>query len=84
MVYYFYILYSRELDKYYIGHTSCRLEERLRRHNTNHKGFTGRVNDWLVHYCETNQSKTEAVERELQVKSWKSRTKLVQLIERTG
>ncbi|AGA76811.1 GIY-YIG nuclease family protein [Echinicola vietnamensis] len=80
MVYYFYILYSRELDKYYIGHTSCRLEERLRRHNTNHSGFTGRANDWAISYHEIYLSKSAVKERESQVKSWKSRKKLLELI----
>ncbi len=50
-MYYFYILYSEQLDKYYIGHTA-ELEERSRRHNSNHKGWTGKVNDWEIDYSE--------------------------------
>ncbi|MFN9116147.1 MAG: GIY-YIG nuclease family protein, partial [Bacteroidota bacterium] len=38
MTYYTYILYSVQRDRYYIGSTGDHLEERLRRHNTNHKG----------------------------------------------
>jgi len=49
--YYFYIIYSQQLDKYYVGHTS-NLDERLKKHNTNHKGFTGKANDWAVVYTE--------------------------------
>ncbi|HNQ67231.1 MAG TPA: GIY-YIG nuclease family protein [Bacteroidales bacterium] len=41
-----YILYSKKLDRYYIGYTGDFLEERLRRHNCEHKGFTGSANDW--------------------------------------
>ncbi|WP_333908728.1 GIY-YIG nuclease family protein [Marinigracilibium pacificum] len=41
MKYHSYILYSRILDKYYVGHTGDLLTERLRKHNSNHKGFTG-------------------------------------------
>ncbi|MCB9019399.1 MAG: GIY-YIG nuclease family protein [Chitinophagales bacterium] len=36
----FYILYSKDLDRYYIGHTCDQIEERLRKHLSNHKGFT--------------------------------------------
>jgi len=49
--YYFYILHSKILDKFYIGYTS-NLEERLYKHNSNHKGFTGKVNDWEIVYKE--------------------------------
>ncbi|MFO8234299.1 MAG: GIY-YIG nuclease family protein [Bacteroidales bacterium] len=69
-MYYFYILYSTELDKYYIGHTG-ELEERIRRHNTNHKGFTGKSNDWHIVYWEEYDHKTDAYKRERKVKAWK-------------
>jgi hypothetical protein len=35
-----YILYSTSRTKYYVGHTCQSLEERLRRHPSNHKRFT--------------------------------------------
>jgi putative endonuclease len=70
--YYFYIIFSVSLDKYYIGHTSD-LSERLRKHNSSHKGFTGKVNDWSYVYTESYQSKNETYQRERQVKSWKNR-----------
>ena len=44
----FYILYSRSADRYYIGHTSELIEERVRKHNSNHKGFTGKLHDWTI------------------------------------
>ena len=65
-IYYFYILYSDKLDKYYIGHTSD-LQERLRRHNSNHKGFTVKGNDWVVVYTEIYTSKKLAYAREREV-----------------
>ncbi|MBX2925672.1 MAG: GIY-YIG nuclease family protein [Chitinophagaceae bacterium] len=77
----FYILYSAGLDKYYIGCTGDELQQRLRRHNTKHKGFTGTVNDWIVVYTEVFTDKTAALERERQVKSWKSRDRLRKLID---
>ncbi len=55
-------------------------EDRLRKHNTNHKGFTGKTNDWEIVYSEKYSSKSEAYARERQVKAWKNRKRLVELI----
>ena len=80
MACYFYILQSKSKDKNYIGHTCDDLSERLRRHNSNHKGFTGKNADWEIVYFEKFNSKEEAYERERKVKSWKSKVKLKELI----
>ncbi|WP_317048481.1 GIY-YIG nuclease family protein [Flavobacterium flevense] len=40
---YVYILYSKSIANYYVGFSSMSLEERLRRHLSSHKGFTGRA-----------------------------------------
>jgi putative endonuclease len=56
------------------------MEERLRKHNSNHKGFTGKALDWAVVYMELFFSKKSASLREREVKNWKSRTKIEQLI----
>jgi len=77
--YCFYILRSKTLDKFYIGHTSS-LEERLRKHNSNHKGFTGKVNDWRIVYSEEYATKEEAYSRERLVKKWKSKVRIQELI----
>ncbi|MEY5047552.1 MAG: hypothetical protein RLZZ175_911 [Bacteroidota bacterium] len=77
-MYFFYILYSTSNDKYYVGHTS-NLVERLRKHNSNHKGFTGNINDWKVVYSEQYSSKSEAFAREREVKAWKSRKRIIAL-----
>ena len=47
-----YILYSATLNKYYVGHTADDLAERIRKHNSNHKGFTGGIGDWTLMYKE--------------------------------
>jgi len=44
-MFYFYLLHSKQLGKYYIGHSKDP-KNRLKKHNTNHKRFTGKVNDW--------------------------------------
>ena len=74
-----YILSSQIKNRFYIGFTS-NLEERIIRHNQKSKGFTGNVNDWKIVYTENYPSKEEAHKRELQIKSWKSRTKIQELI----
>jgi putative endonuclease len=83
MTYYFYILYSKKLDKFYLGHTKD-LDDRLRRHNSHHKGFTGKANDWKIIYSEHYSSKQLAYNRELTVKKWKNREMIEQLISSAG
>jgi putative endonuclease len=79
----FYILYSPSANKYYIGHTTDSLDERIRKHNSNHKGFTGGRGDWTLMYHEVFETKSEALSREKQVKAWKSRKAIEQLIGKT-
>ena len=79
MIFTTYIIYSSVLDRYYIGYTSD-LESRIVRHNQKGKGFTGKVNDWCLVYQESFTCKTEAYRREQEIKSWKSRKKIVELI----
>ncbi len=82
MPYSVYILYSCYLNKYYVGYTSVNLDERLRKHNARHKGFTGRKADWILKYKESFETKTQAMAREKQIKKWKSRILIEQLIEK--
>ena len=79
-MFYVYILYSKLNDCYYIGFTSCDLKERLRRHLSSHKGFTGKAKDWEIVYFEIFENKKEAIVREQTIKSWKSRIKIIELI----
>lgn len=79
-MYFCYILYFKSLDQFYIGHAGDDLQERLRRHLSNHHGFTARAKDWIIVYSETFPDKKAAYKRELEIKSWKSKKKIVQLI----
>ena len=81
MVYYVYILYSTQLDLFYIG-SSENPEVRLSKHLANHKGFTGKAKDWKIVYTESYPDKTEALIREKQLKKWKNRERIQQLIAR--
>ena len=74
-----YILFSHTKNRFYIGFTA-NLEERIIRHNQKSNGFTGNVNDWKIVYTENYPSKEEAHKRELQIKAWKSRLKIQELI----
>ncbi len=78
-MYYSYILYSKIRNKFYVGSTS-NLLERLQKHNSNHKGFTGGVGDWEIVYKEIFETKSAAINREKQIKSWKSSKKIKELI----
>ena len=80
MSYAVYIIYSQSLDRYYVGYTGDSIEIRLKKHNANHKGFTGKKADWILKYTEVYFSKHDALKREKQIKSWKSRMKIEQLI----
>jgi len=77
---YAYILYSTLLDTYYIGSTCDILEERLRRHNSHHKGFTGKSQDWIIVFSLPFSTKTAAIQQEMVWKLWKSRKKIEALV----
>ncbi len=76
----FYILFSKSKDKFYVGATCDSIDERIRKHNSNHKGFTGNTYDWELVYSEIFDSKEEAFAREKEVKNWKSRNRILKLI----
>jgi putative endonuclease len=81
MPFYCYILFSEMRNSFYVGSTGDDLNERLRKHNSNHKGFTGSVSDWKIVYMGTFDSVSEARKRELQIKKWKSRSAIERLIK---
>ena len=82
MACHFYILFSEIRNRFYVGATCDDLEERVRKHNAKHKkGFTGTVDDWKIVYSEGFESKEEAFEREREVKKWKSRKKILGLLD---
>ena len=83
LMFFIYILYSLSLDKYYIGFTSD-LQSRLKKHNNNHKGFTGKSSDWILKYSEVFDSKSKALKREKLIKNWKSRKMIERLISGAG
>ena len=80
MNFYVYILFSSSLNRYYIGSTND-VEERLKKHLSSIKGFTSKAKDWEVKYTESFETRSEAVQREMQIKKWKSRIMIEKLVK---
>ena len=76
-----YILLSRSLDRFYIGCTEMNPDDRLKKHLTNHAGFTAKAKDWTIVFREEFESIAEAKNRETQFKKWKSKTMIKKLID---
>jgi putative endonuclease len=75
-----YILFSASIDKFYVGSTEMEIDQSLRRHLSDHKGFTAKAKDWIVVYTEVFPNISDARKRELQIKKWKSRIRIEKLI----
>jgi putative endonuclease len=75
MKFFCYILFSKSINRYYVGYTGD-VDERLKLHNTGHfggKSYTQITSDWelfLLIPCETI---TQAIYIELKIKNMKSR-----------
>ena len=84
MPYTVYILHSSSLNKFYVGHTGDDLGQRIRRHLSDHKGYTGKAKDWSLVYSEIFEEKVAAGRREREIKGWKSSAKIKGLINTAG
>ncbi|WP_026449916.1 GIY-YIG nuclease family protein [Aequorivita capsosiphonis] len=84
MRYLVYILYSEELNRFYIGHTRESINERLRKHLSAHSGYTSKAKDWILKYTETFDCKKKAYARELYIKKQKSVKFILALINSAG
>ncbi len=54
-------------------------EERLKKHLTDHNGFTARANDWKLVYQKVYETKAMAYAEERRLKKLKSKTTLKKL-----
>ncbi|MCB9195134.1 MAG: GIY-YIG nuclease family protein [Flavobacteriales bacterium] len=68
MTYTVYILYSVLGNKFYTGYTSTNIDERIRKHKSNHKGFTGKYLDWETVFTFKTSEKNEALRLEQKIK----------------
>jgi putative endonuclease len=74
-----YILYSKKLDRYYVGYTND-LERRLEEHNRIKGKYTDRGIPWVMVYKEVYQNKKDAMYRERFIKNMKSRKYIIDLV----
>jgi putative endonuclease len=79
MDFYVYILFSTLNDRYYIGQTND-IDARLIRHNNGYVKSTKSFRPWNLAYVEKHPDRASAMARENQLKSWKSKTKIIELI----
>jgi len=83
MAYSVYIIYSAKLDKYYVGYTED-IDQRLMQHNEGISTFTSKATDWVLKYTAVFNSRTEAHQRESEIKKKKSRKYIEWLISSVG
>jgi putative endonuclease len=80
---YVYILFSRKLNRYYIGSTELKPEERLELHLTKFYGaskFTANTDDWNLKFSIPCESATQARKIESYIKKMRNRKYLEWLI----
>lgn len=74
-----YVLRSLKTGRRYVGSTAD-VEQRLRRHNLGHSKSAKSGRPWIVVHTESFASRTEAVNRELFLKSGSGRTLLDEIL----
>ena len=75
MKFFCYILYSKSLNRYYVGYTSD-IEERLKLHNTGYFGgrsYTHLTSDWELYLLIPCNTIKQAIFIESKIKKMKSR-----------
>ncbi|OYT11851.1 MAG: hypothetical protein B6I18_02655 [Bacteroidetes bacterium 4572_112] len=79
-MYWVYILYSKKIDKFYIGSTS-NIQNRVEFHNSDYnKIWSRRGKPWELVFSHTFDTNTEALKAEKHIKRQKSRTYISKLI----
>ncbi len=76
---FFYVLESKKNGRFYYGSTTD-LKRRLEEHNRGKTKATRYLIPWLLRYYEEYPTLKQARKREYQVKRWKSRVKVLELI----
>ena len=79
MSFHVYILQSQTTSRYYIGQTA-NVEERLAYHNANYSRALKNRGPWQLVFREEFATRSEAMKRERQLKSWKDRAMIERLV----
>jgi putative endonuclease len=74
-----YILYSKSIDRYYVGYTND-IQRRLSEHNRVKGKYTDRGIPWVLVFSQEFLTKKEAMDREKLIKSKKSKAFIIDLI----
>ena len=77
-----YILFSKRLNKFYVGATNERIEQRLEKHNNHIYGshrFTATTNDWEVFFVIAALDYAHAIRMERKIKLMKSKVHIQNL-----
>ena len=82
-MYYVYILYSKQVDRYYVGQTED-VGKRIQSHLSGISKYTSIANDWIEVYSEVFETRKEAIKRENEIKEKKSRKYIEWLIQSRG
>jgi putative endonuclease len=78
-MYHLYILQSESSGRYYVGQT-VELASRVAYHNANYSKALKNRGPWKLVYSEAYQTRAEAMRRERQIKSWKDRDLIAELV----
>jgi putative endonuclease len=81
MKFFLYILHSKTFDRYYTG-VSSDPERRLLFHNSIEKGFTSKYRPWEIVFVKEFQDKASAMIVERKIKSWKSKKRIKDLLNK--
>jgi putative endonuclease len=79
-MYYVYILKSKADNTYYVGQTK-NLDKRINRHNSGGSIYTKLRKPWAMVYFEEYSDSASAKRREREIKSWKSRKLIEEMIQ---
>ena len=82
-MFYTYILISKSNGKLYIGQTN-NLEDRLKRHNSNYNKYTANKGPWKIIFSKSFETRQEAVQLELKLKSMKNKQRLLSWITKNN
>ena len=79
MPFHVYILQSETTGRYYVGQTKD-VDERVAYHNANYSRALKNRGPWKLVFAESFATRSEALRRERQIKSWKDRRMIAQLV----
>ena len=82
-MYFVYVLYSRTTNRHYIGFTT-HITQRIGQHNSGITKSTKGRGPWVVVHQEEFSTRSEAMRRELHLKSGIGREELKRIIEEHG